>query len=102
MLEPTYEDKEVGRAEVRALFRIPKKGTVAGAQVITGKAMRNANVRVIRGPEVLHDGKVASLKRFTEDVQEVNTGFECGVGVDGFNDMVEGDILEFYRTEKVG
>ena len=101
MLEPTYEDVEVGRAEVRALFRIPKKGTVAGTQVISGKAMRNVKVRVIRGSEVLHDGKVASLKRFTEDVQEVNTGFECGVGVDGFNDLVEGDILEFYKTERV-
>ena len=63
--------------------------------------MRNAKVRVIRGSEVLHDGKVSSLKRFTEDVQEVNTGFECGVGVEGFNDLVEGDILVFYKTERV-
>jgi len=101
MLEPVYEDVVLGRAEVRALFRIPKKGTIAGVQVTTGKAMRSAKVRVIRKSEVLHDGKVVSLKRFTEDVQEVNTGFECGVGVDGFNDLAAGDILEFYKTERV-
>jgi translation initiation factor IF-2 len=101
MLEPVFEDVVIGHAEVRAVFRIPRKGAVAGVQVTDGKALRNAKVRVVRGSEVLHDGKVSSLKRFTEDVQEVNTGFECGIGVDGFNDFVEGDVLEMYRRERV-
>lgn len=101
MLEPVYEDVIVGRAEVRALFRIPRKGTIAGVQVLDGKAQRSATVRVRRGSETIHQGKPASLKRFTEDVTEVNTGFECGVGFDGFNDLLEGDILEFFKKERV-
>ena len=101
MLEPVYEDVVVGRAEVRVLFRIPRKGTIAGVQVLDGKAQRSATVRVRRGSEVVHQGKVASLKRFTEDVTEVNSGFECGVGLEGFNDLVEGDVLEFFKKERV-
>lgn len=101
MLEPIYEDVVTGRAEVRALFRLPRKGAVAGVQVLDGKAQRNASVRVRRGAEVVHQGKVSSLKRFTEDVTEVNAGFECGVGIEGFNDFIEGDILEFFKKERV-
>jgi translation initiation factor IF-2 len=101
MLEPKYEDVVMGRAEVRALFHIPRKGTIGGSYVTEGKIARNAKVRVLRGGEKLFDGKVASLRRFTEDVNEVNTGFECGIGVEGFNDLMVGDILEFYRTERV-
>ena len=72
---------------------------MAGVQVIEGKALRNAKVRVKRGEEVIFDGEVASLKRYTEDVREVGTGLECGVGVEGFGDFQEDDILEFYTTE---
>ena len=91
----------IGKAQVRALFRIPRKGTIAGTQVTEGVVQRNAMVRVVRGKQVLHEGKVSSLKRFTEDVQEVKTGFECGIGIDGFDDMVENDVLEFYKKERV-
>ena len=101
MLEPKYENVVIGKAQVRALFRIPRKGTIAGTQVTEGVVQRNAMVRVVRGQEVLHEGKVSSLKRFTEDVQEVKTGFECGIGIDGFDDMAENDVLEFYKKERV-
>jgi len=101
LLEPVYEDATVGHAEVRATFRIPKVGTVAGAYVKDGIGARNARARVLRDGEVLHDGRVASLKRFTEDVREVATGHECGVSIEGFDSYVAGDVIEFYRKERV-
>ncbi|MCB0196093.1 MAG: translation initiation factor IF-2 [Anaerolineae bacterium] len=101
LLEPEYADKLIGQAEVRAVFRIPKRGNIAGSYVLDGQVTRNAFIRVRRGSEILHEGKVSSLKRFTEDVREVATGFECGIGVDGFNDFKEGDILEAYVKERV-
>ena len=101
MLEPKFENVLIGKAQVRALFRIPRKGTIAGTQVTEGVALRNAIVRVVRGREVLYEGKVSSLKRFTEDVQEVKTGFECGIGIDGFDGLTENDMLEFYKKERV-
>jgi len=101
LLEPVYEEVTVGRAVVRATFRIPDRGRVAGVQVIEGQALRNALVRVYRGEEVIFDGRVASLKRFKEDVREVNAGLECGVGIEGFDQFEEDDILEFYRQERV-
>jgi translation initiation factor IF-2 len=101
MLEPTFKEVTVGRAEVKAVFRIPGKKRVAGCMVTEGIAARNAMVRVWRGDKELFDGKVASLRRFTEDVREVSTGMECGVGVEGFNELEIGDVLEFYRKEQV-
>lgn len=101
MLEPKFEDVVMGHAQVRAVFRIPRKGTVAGSQVSDGKIARGATVRVLRGGTKVFEGKATSLKRFQEDVMEVNTGFECGVGLDGFNDFEEGDVLEFYKRERV-
>lgn len=101
MLEPKYENVLIGKAQVRALFRIPRKGTIAGTQVTEGVALRNAIVRVVRGQEVLYEGKLSSLKRFTEDVQEVKTGFECGIGIDGFDNLAEDDVFEFYKKERV-
>ncbi len=100
LLEPVYEDVTIGHAEVRATFRIPKIGAVAGAMVTDGIAARNARVRVVRGGKPIFDGRVASLKRFTEDVREVATGHECGVGVEGFDAFETGDVLEFYRKER--
>ena len=91
----------IGRAEVRAVFKIGKRGTVAGSYILDGKVTRNAQARVIRNQEVLHDSKVSSLKRFTEDVREVATGFECGIGVEGFNNFEEGDTIEAYVKERV-
>ncbi|MFN2157699.1 MAG: translation initiation factor IF-2, partial [Anaerolineae bacterium] len=102
MLEPVYEKVVSGHAEVRAVFRIRRRGNVAGCYMTDGVAMRNSWVRVQRNGEELFDGPVESLKRFQEDVPEVRMGFECGVGVSGFDDFEEGDILEFYREERVG
>jgi translation initiation factor IF-2 len=101
MLEPTYQDVTIGRAEVKAIFRIPHKKRVAGCLVTDGIAARNAMIRVVRGDEVIFDGQVASLRRFKDDVREVSTGMECGVGVEGFDDIEVDDTLEFYRKEQV-
>jgi len=101
LLEPEYADKTIGKAEVRAVFRIPRRGNVAGSYILDGKVTRNALARVWRNKEPIHDSKVSSLKRFTEDVREVATGFECGIGVDGFDDFQEGDIIEAYIKERI-
>jgi translation initiation factor IF-2 len=102
MLEPVFEKVVSGHAEVRAVFRIRRRGNVAGCYMTDGVATRSSWVRVQRDGEELFDGPVDSLKRFQEDVPEVRMGFECGVGVSGFDDFEEGDILEFYREERVG
>lgn len=101
MLEPKFEEKVLGHAEVRAVFKVSKLGQVAGCYVMDGTVSRDAQVRVHRGDAVVFDGRVASLKRFAEDVKEVAAGFECGIGLDGFADFREGDILEFYRKQQV-
>jgi len=101
MMESTFEEKILGRAEVRDTFAIPKVGTIAGSYVTDGKAERGANVRVVRDGTVVYDGKVGSLRRFKEDVKEVKQGFECGVGVENFNDIKVGDTLEFYALEEI-
>ncbi len=101
LLEPEYEDRVIGRAQVRALFKIPKRGVAAGSYVLEGKIQRNAYARVVRNKEIIHKSKFSSLKRFTEDVREVATGFECGIGVEGFNDIQEGDIIEAYIKERI-
>jgi len=102
MLEPTYVEVIDGRAEVRAVFPAGKGLKVAGAYVTDGKISRSASVRVRRGNEVLSDSTVSSLKRFKDDVKEVATGYECGVGIKDFSDFEVGDVLEFYRMEKAG
>ena len=101
LLEPEYADKVIGRAEVRAIFKIPKRGFVAGSYVTEGQIARNALARVIRNNEVLHESRFSSLKRFTDDVREVGTGFECGIGVENFNALKEGDIIEAYVKERI-
>ncbi len=101
LLEPVYADKVIGRAEVRAVFKIPKRGNIAGSYVLEGQITRNSMVRVMRQSKLLHEGKISSLKRFTEDAREVATGFECGIGVEGFNDFLVGDIIEAYVKERV-
>jgi translation initiation factor IF-2 len=100
LLEPVFKDVVIGHAEVRAIFRIPKKGNIAGSYVLDGQITRNALVRVQRNGEEVYKGRVASLRRFTEDVKEVNAGFECGIGLEGFNDFQEGDVIEFYKREQ--
>ncbi len=101
LLEPEYADKVIGKAEVRAVFKIGRRGSVAGSYILEGKITRNALARVIRNDKALHESKISSLKRFTEDVREVATGFECGIGVDGFHNFQEGDIIEAYVKERV-
>ncbi len=101
MLEPVYEKVVSGHAEVRAVFRIRRRGNIAGCYMTDGVVTRNSWVRVLRDEEELFDGRIDSLKRFQEDVPEVRAGFECGIGVSGWDDFEEGDILEFYQEERV-
>jgi translation initiation factor IF-2 len=101
LLEPEYQDVVQGHAEVRAVFRIRRRGNVAGCYVTDGEVSRNAQVRVLRNGDELFDGHLDSLKRFQDDVPEVRAGFECGIGVAGFDEFEEGDILEFYTRELV-
>jgi translation initiation factor IF-2 len=101
MLKPTFEEVVLGQAEVRTTFKASKLGTIAGCMVTHGKMVRNAMVRVLRNDIVVHDGKMASLKRFAEDTREVQEGFECGILLDSFNDLKEGDVLEAYESREV-
>ncbi len=101
MLEPVYTDVVTGHAEVRAVFHISKRGNVAGCYITDGHVARNSFVRVIRDEQVLFDGRISSLRRFTEDVKEVRSGYECGLALEGFDDFQEGDTLEFYQKERV-
>ena len=101
MLEPKYEEKVIGNAEVRQTFRISNVGTIAGAYVLSGKVERNAGVRVIRDNVVIHDGRLATLKRFKDDVKEVGKGFECGMQIENYNDVKEGDQIEVYVMEEI-
>ena len=101
MLDPEYHDVVLGHARVLTTFRIPKIGVIAGAQVTDGKVVRSATVRVRRSSTVLYEGKITSLKRFTEDVREVTTGMEFGIGLGSYEDYQEGDTLEFSTKERV-
>ena len=101
MLAPKYEEKVIGNAEVRQTFRISNVGTIAGAYVLSGKVERNAGVRVIRDNVVIHEGKLATLKRFKDEAKEVTKGFECGMQIENYNDIKEGDIIEVYVMEEI-
>jgi translation initiation factor IF-2 len=101
LLEPTYSESVVGRAEVKDVFHITKVGTIAGCSVTDGKAEKNAKVRLLRDEVVVFDGSVGSLKRFKEDAKEVPAGFECGVRLENYNDIKPGDVLEFYSLEEI-
>ena len=101
MLEPVYQEQVMGRAEVRQTFHVPKIGMIAGSYVLDGKVERGAKVRVLREQVVVYDGKIGSLRRFKEDAKEVKAGFECGIGIDNFNDIKMNDILEVYELKEV-
>jgi len=101
MLEPTFEERVIGTAEVRETFQVPKIGTIAGCSVLAGKIERSARIRVLREGVVLYTGKITSLRRFKDDVKEVLTGFECGIGVEHFNDLKIGDNLEAFVLDQV-
>lgn len=101
MLDPVFEEKVIGTAEVRQTFKVSGVGTIAGCYVTDGKIARNAGIRVIRDNVVIHDGKLVSLKRFKDDVKEVASGYECGLQIENYNDIVESDTLEVYVMEEV-
>jgi translation initiation factor IF-2 len=101
LLEPTFKETLLGRAEVRDTFRVPKIGTVAGCYITDGKILRNADVRLLRDNVVVYEGKIGSLKRFKDDASEVRQGFECGIGLINYNDVKPGDQLEVFAVEKV-
>jgi translation initiation factor IF-2 len=100
LLEPTYKQVALGKAEVRQVFNTPK-GPIAGCMVTSGKITSKAKIKVLRGDEMVFEGAVGSLKRFKDDVKEVNNSFECGIGIEGFEDVQVGDQLEAYALEAV-
>jgi translation initiation factor IF-2 len=101
LLEPVYKENVIGRAFIKEVFHVPKVGAVAGCQVSDGHIERNAKVRLLRDDVVIFDGKIASLRRFKEDVKEVQTGYECGIGLENYNDIKPGDVFEVYQMEEV-
>jgi translation initiation factor IF-2 len=101
LLEPTLREKHLGRAEIRDTFSVPKIGTVAGCYVLDGKMLRNAQVRLLRDNVVIYTGKMSSLRRFKDDVKDVASGYECGIGLENYNDLKVGDIIEAFEIEKV-
>jgi translation initiation factor IF-2 len=101
MLSPVQTEETLGEAEVRALFKVSRLGTIAGSMVTSGVVRRGARVRIIRDGTVIYETTVAQLKRFKDDVREVAEGFECGILLDGFNDVKEGDVLEVYETREI-
>ena len=101
MLAPKYHDVDLGKAEVRNVFKLSSAGTIAGCYVTDGKVTRNAKIRVVRDGIVIAEDNIASLKRFKDDVREVATGYECGIGLEKYNDIKEGDVFEAYVTEEI-
>lgn len=101
LLEPVYKENIIGRADIKEIFNVPKVGTVAGCYVTDGHIERNAKVRLLRDEVVVFDGKMASLKRFKGDVKEVQSGYECGIGLEDFQDIKPGDVFEVYKMEEV-
>jgi translation initiation factor IF-2 len=101
LLAPKLVEKELGKAEVRQVFSIPKVGAVAGCMVQDGKIVRTAKARLVRDGVIVWTGDLASLRRFKDDVREVTNGFECGLSLHGYNDLKAGDIIECFETEEV-
>jgi translation initiation factor IF-2 len=101
MLSAVTTEETIGEAEVRQLFRVSRLGTIAGSYVTQGVIRRGARVRVVRDGAVVHETSIAQLRRFKDDVREVQEGFECGILLEGFNDVKEGDVLEAYETREV-
>jgi translation initiation factor IF-2 len=101
LLQPEIKEIYLGRAEVKEVFAVSKVGTIAGCRVVDGKVSRNAGVRLLRDNVVMYEGKISSLKRFKDDVKEVLTGYECGIGIEKYNDVKIGDVIEAFTTEEV-
>ncbi|HIJ80830.1 MAG TPA: translation initiation factor IF-2 [Desulfuromonadales bacterium] len=101
LLDPTFKEKFLGRAEIRDVFTVPKVGSVAGCYIQDGKVPRNSQVRLLRDNVVIYEGKLSSLRRFKDDVKEVASGYECGMGLENYNDIKVGDIIEAFEMEKI-
>ncbi len=103
LLDPTFKEVRMGAAQVRDIFKVPKAGTIAGCMVSEGRITRqgDAQVRLFRDGAIVWEGKLASLRRFKDDVSEVKTGFECGIGLAGYNDIKVGDVIEVFQMERV-
>ncbi len=101
MLAPKFEEVQLGEVEVRTTFKVPDVGTIAGAYVLSGKVLRNSDVRLLRNGVIVFEGKLSSLKRFKDDVKEVAAGYECGIGIEGFNDIKDGDIIEAFEVKEI-
>lgn len=101
LLTPEFVEKSLGRAEVRNTFTLPKAGTIAGCAVVDGKISRNSQLRLVRDGKIVYEGKVSSLKRFKDDAREVAAGFECGIGIENFNDIKVGDVIESFTKEQI-
>jgi translation initiation factor IF-2 len=101
LLEPEYEEEDLGRAEVREVFKVPKIGSIAGSHVLEGVITRNAKVRLLRDNVVIYQGELASLRRFKDDASEVRQGFECGIGLERYQDIKEGDIIEAFKMVEI-
>ena len=101
MLDPEFEEKVIGQAEVRQAFKVSKIGTIAGSYVTDGKITRDSGVRLIRDGIVVFEGVIDDLKRFKDDVKEVSQGYECGITIKNFNDVKEEDIIEAFIMEEI-
>jgi translation initiation factor IF-2 len=101
LMASRFEERVLGSAEVREVFQIPKIGAIAGCYVTDGKIERGRSARLIRDGVVVYDGKNSSLRRFKDDVKEVQSGYECGIGIENFNDIKVGDRIEFYYLEEI-
>ncbi|MBC6680465.1 translation initiation factor IF-2 [Zhenpiania hominis] len=101
MLDPEFKEVILGTVEIRDTFKVPGVGVVGGAYVTEGKVVRNAQIRLVRDGIVIHEGKIASLKRFKDDAREVAQGYECGIGIENYNDIKEGDIIECFQMEEI-
>ena len=101
MLDPEFKEVVLGTVEIRNTFKVPGVGIVGGAYVTDGKVVRNEQIRLVRDGIVIHEGKISSLKRFKDDAKEVAQGYECGIGIENYNDIKEGDIIECFTMEEV-
>ena len=101
MLAPEKQEHELGQAEVRQTFRVPRLGVVAGCYVTQGTIPRDARVRLVRDGVVVYEGRIGSLRRFKDDVREVASGYECGIAIEGYQDVKEGDVIEAFEVREV-
>src|SRR5206468_10358429 len=98
MLAPEKQELDLGQAEVRNIFRVPKAGVIAGCYVTNGRIDRDARARLVRDGIVIYEGRISSLRRFKDDVKEVAQGYECGIGIEGYQDIKEGDVIEAFEV----